>query len=30
MKWISNEYTKQLVEKNKHFIPEDFDPMIYA
>jgi GT2 family glycosyltransferase len=30
MKWISNEYTKQLVEKNKHLIPEDFDPITYA
>jgi GT2 family glycosyltransferase len=30
MKWISNEYTKQLVEKYKHLIPEDFDPMVYA
>jgi|688.fasta_scaffold44701_4 GT2 family glycosyltransferase len=30
MKWISNEYTKQLVENNKHLIPEDFDPMIYT
>jgi GT2 family glycosyltransferase len=30
MKWISNQYTEEIVKKYKHLIPEDFDPMVYA
>jgi GT2 family glycosyltransferase len=29
MKWISNEYTKELVKKYSYLIPNDFDPKIY-
>jgi hypothetical protein len=30
MKWISNQHTKQLVEKYSYLIPKDFDPITYA
>jgi GT2 family glycosyltransferase len=29
MKWISNQYTKKIVEEHSHLLPDDFDPMVY-
>jgi len=30
MKWISNQYSQDMLEKYRYLIPEDFDPMVYA
>jgi hypothetical protein len=29
MKWISNQYTKKIVEEYSHLLPADFDPIVY-
>jgi len=30
MKWISNQYTKEIVKRYKYLIPDDFDPTVYC